>query len=165
MSPASALGGNIRRNSGSILNSGGLQIHSITPLPKVSDGGCTCHGVTAGAHFRARLNNEQWLRVPICLLCTLDDIELWTAKGSEGYYPAPGWHCDRCASTRPTDSCLFIQRNAQTRSTDCLREVKKQAAPPRQARADRLHRMRPLVHPQARRRAHVQQPLSPSVRS
>jgi hypothetical protein len=25
--------------------------------------------------------------VPICLLCTLDDIELWKVKGSEGYYP------------------------------------------------------------------------------
>jgi hypothetical protein len=87
VSPASALGGNIRRNSGSILNSGGLQIHSITLLQKVSNGGCTCHGVTAGAHFRARLNNEQWLRVPICLLCTPDDIELWKVKGSEGYYP------------------------------------------------------------------------------
>jgi hypothetical protein len=43
-----------------------------------------------------RANNECWARVPVCLLCTLDAIELWRVPGGDAYYSEPHWERARC---------------------------------------------------------------------
>jgi hypothetical protein len=82
-----------------------------------------------------RRRNPYWLRVPICLDCTLDGIKLWRFGRNEGFYETPRWHRTRCLncsrplrvypqprhmfSTRP-----LLSRNARTCCADCQRAVR-----------------------------------------
>jgi len=52
--------------------------------------------VTMTARNIGRWKHEHWVRVPICLLCTLDDIKLERWRGCDPFYREPHWHRCRC---------------------------------------------------------------------
>jgi len=71
-----------------------------------------------------RAGNERWLRVPICLLCTLDDIELVRWRNCWPFYREPRWHRTRC---RNCERLIRIYRHAaRVCCDDCARLARNQ---------------------------------------
>jgi hypothetical protein len=79
------------------------------------------------------LGKNYWVRVPICLLCSLDDIKLHRSRGNDGWYDDPHWHRTRCLNCgRPIrlhSWRWYLERwspslNAQTCCADCERLAK-----------------------------------------
>jgi hypothetical protein len=77
--------------------------------------------VTMVSRNVGRWKHEHWIRVPICLLCTLDAIKLWKWKSSDGWYDKPRWHRARCLNcTRPI-RVYDHRRSGCTCCDDCRR--------------------------------------------
>ena len=69
-------------------------------------------GDDGGAQSRA-VEDSHWVRVPICLLCTLDAIKLWGRRGAR-FYSAPQWLRTRCLNCeRPFASTGTVSTRAR----------------------------------------------------
>jgi hypothetical protein len=73
-----------------------------------------------------RANNERFVRVPICLLCTLDDIKLRHVPGGDAYYQEPDWFRARC---RNCDRPLRLHRPSRIHSWFSLYGIRLPWAP------------------------------------
>ena len=70
-----------------------------------------------------RRGNQRWVRVPVCLLCTLDGIRN-SFMGLDVFYRTPSWHRARCLNCRRLIRIHGYSLNAQTCCTDCKRAMK-----------------------------------------
>jgi hypothetical protein len=69
--------------------------------------------------------NAVWVRVPVCLLCTLDGIMYWPSRrGSDGWYSSPRWHRSRCLNCARPIRIYDDSLNAHTCRADCQRALK-----------------------------------------
>jgi hypothetical protein len=66
-----------------------------------------------------RTNNAQWVRVPICLLCTLAEGSRFHATW--GYYKPPDWHRARCRNCGRPMRTYGRSLTAETCCKDCAR--------------------------------------------
>jgi hypothetical protein len=78
-----------------------------------------------------KIGKHYWVRVPICLLCTLDDIKLERWRGCDSFYREPHWHRTRCLNCSRPLRIWFTPgyerrpgRNARTCCEDCERLAK-----------------------------------------
>jgi hypothetical protein len=89
--------------------------------------------VTMTRRDAGRRRNPDWIRVPICLLCTLDEIARhWS--GRRDMYNTPRWHRTRClncdrliriyGSSRNARTGCGDSRNARTCCEGCQRAVR-----------------------------------------
>lgn len=81
------------------------------------------NSVTMGARNLGRWKNPHWVRVPICLLCTLDAIKLWGRRGAS-FYSAPQWLRTRCLNCERPIRIYGHSLNARTCCADCQRAVR-----------------------------------------
>jgi hypothetical protein len=70
-----------------------------------------------------RWRHEHWIRVPICLLCTLDAIRN-NSRGCDVFYETPRWHRDRCLNCGRLIRIHGHSLNARTCCADCQRAVR-----------------------------------------
>jgi hypothetical protein len=82
--------------------------------------------------------SPHWVRVPVCLLCSINSIRIKKYIGCDPFYETPSWHRTRCLNcgrpirvyaqprnmfrTRP-----LLSRNARTCCADCQRAVRNQS--------------------------------------
>ena len=71
-----------------------------------------------------RRDNQVWVRVPVCLLCTLDGIKLYRVRGGTDWYSEPRWRRARCLNCARLIRIRGYSLNAQTCCTDCKRAMK-----------------------------------------
>ena len=83
------------------------------------------NSVTMELRDVGRWKHPYWVRVPICLLCTLDAIALWRYPNSrESWYPSPHWHRTRCLNCERPIRVYGNSLNARTCCADCQRAVR-----------------------------------------
>ena len=80
------------------------------------------HRVVAGS---ARHGNQRWVRVPVCLLCTLNDIR-HSFMGLDVFYQTPTWHRARCLNCQRLIRIHGRSLNAQVCCTSCKHAMKNQ---------------------------------------
>ena len=81
--------------------------------------------VTMASCNIGRWRNPHWLRIPICLLCTLDAITYWPSRrNSDGWYSSPRWHRARCLNCSRPIRIYGHSLNARTCCADCQRAVR-----------------------------------------
>ena len=71
-----------------------------------------------------RRSNPVWVRVPNCLLCTLDGITLWHLGGGASFYPEPQRRRVCCANCERPLRIQGYGLSARNCCADCLRAVR-----------------------------------------
>ena len=66
-------------------------------------------------------SNPIWVRVPVCLLCTLDCVAAWRLPGTAGFYDAPRWRRTRCVNCDRPIWTRSYGLSARTCCADCYR--------------------------------------------